>query len=294
MRRFGLILVAFTIFGLGTESSGQTNSKLKIVFLRQIDGPNGPEVNAWVSDLDGQNQVKITHSGWVSCAKWANERTLAVVSNYNIWLITIEQGIKTHVKKLTDFGDVRIVSCAPDGWIYFDRFYTDDRGEGYLCRIRIDGTGYQVLKHHALWLSGSEVTPFRPYHIAATKDKVFYVFWGQDNLIQIREINPSRKTERTIFTLSDLTRIIPSIVCTRDGEKVFFTPLNRLWEINTVSLALTIYDSIKFDIYALMPGGKQALLDSGESIYLCDLDPPARPQLLIKNASCPDIWGGLK
>jgi hypothetical protein len=291
------------------------SSESRIVFLRDEEWVDEERdmlpVNAWVVGIDGKNPTKITSSGCVDSASWLDAETVAVVSNGDIWLVQItKEGKRGEVTRLTSFGDVQTVSCPPDGeWVFFVRFtWTNDEPDFSLCKIKKDGTGYQVLKNRLSLLP--EECPVA--QISASRKTVFYLsssdpdrttrdligsvdFEGGNDKIVYRAPNDadidgftsSQDGQRIAFSFSRYDE---------NGSGSFLGSFLKELDVQRLEERTIVYEDGGFPfICSFMPGEKAILCvvvdEDTVGLHVLDLEQAgAKSKLLIEDASDADVW----
>ena len=187
----------------------------KVVFLRLEEflpgeSSDGDPANAWVSNLDGSNQVKITSSRWVSHARWLNEKTVAVISEGDIWLVPLDGRAKT---RLTKGEHVRSLDCSIDGQMIFFTKGSPDIIGSLIFQMDRNGKNRRKLAE-----TGESFMPL----VAASHDSLFFIDTS-NNMSRVRSFSFLDEKEEIVFQAQEEFNNIYSLACDEKGEHIAFS-----------------------------------------------------------------------
>lgn len=187
----------------------------KVVFLRfekmlPDEFSDNDPANAWVANLDGSNQVKITSSRWVSHARWLNEKTVVVISEGDIWLVPLDGRAKT---RLTKGEYIKSLDCSRDGQMIFFTKGSPDVVGSLIFQMDCDGKNRQRLTetHEG----------FMPL-IAMSRNRLFCLDDSEEKT-RIKSLSAVDGKEEVIFQALGGSSSIFSLACDKEGEKVVFS-----------------------------------------------------------------------
>jgi len=311
MKRISRILTLLFLAGFLNQSLADS----RIAFVRSVSEDTH---DAWVVNLDGTNQQRITSGHCVISTKWLDSKTVAVISQADIWLIKVnEDNCRGRATRLTEFGDVINLSCSADGkWLAFTRanYESDKLPEGVTLRLSIidrNGENYQVLKDIDNDMATDLISCFGPRGVFYTSND-----FENGNVPVICRIDLSDRRERVIFSFPYVEPhgpsedIIDDLDCSKGGQKIIFSGFlhrDSLGKIISRSF-LKLYDIEKQQGKTIlqtnnislgcsfMPGEKEILIGylfsgrSNSDLCTFSLSSPSKPKLLVRDGFWPDVW----
>lgn len=204
----------------------------KVVFLRPEKmlpdefSDNDP-ANAWVFDLDGDKAVKVTTSHWVSCARWLDIDTLAVVSNHSLWLVRQQSGLSN--MQLTPSKNVERCACSPDGNLIF---YIESNPQGEkaysLKTINRNGREAKTL---------CEFNCFTFPLITANEEQVFFLTQEANEAAKIISTDFNGKKGKIVFSLGSVyDESIFSLAADKMSRRIIFNHINHKKQESSIEM----------------------------------------------------------